>query len=304
MNAAAGVSLELRAGGRALPLGKGPLLMGVVNASPDSFSDGGWRSTVDEQVALARALVAAGATILDVGGESGVTNSPPVAPEMEIERLAPLIERIADELDVVVSVDTYKPAVAQAAIAAGATMVNDVSGLRDPAVAEVCGRGGAALVIVHTRAKPKVKLLDPGWDGRVVQDAHAFLAERMALAEAQGVPRERMVLDPGPDLGKTPEQTVEVLRDLASFHALDRPLLLAVSRKDFVGVITGRPPAERGAGTLAALAHGLDAGAHILRVHDVGAAADFIAVRAVLRGGADLPAGARLADALRREPAR
>jgi dihydropteroate synthase len=298
------VSLELRAGDRVLTLGKRPLLMGVVNASPDSFSDRGQWWTLDEQLALARSLVAAGAEILDVGGESGVTNRPPVSPEVEVERVVPLVARITAELDVLVSVDTYKPAVAREAIAAGAKMVNDVSGLRDLAVAEVCGRAGAALVIVHTRAEPKVKLLDPSWDGRVVPDAHAFLAERMAMAEAQGVARSQIVVDPGPDLGKTPEQTVEVLRDLASFHALGRPVLLAVSRKDFLGVITGRPPAERGGATLAAVSHGLDAGVHVLRVHDVADVADFVAVQAVLRGGVDLPPGARLADELRREPAR
>ena len=298
------MTVELRAGDRALTLGKRPLLMGVVNASPDSFSDGGQWSTLDEQLALARSLVAAGAEILDVGGESGVTNRPPVAPEVEVERVVPLIARIAAELDVLVSVDSYKPAVAREAIAAGARMVNDVSGLRDLAVPEVCGRTGAALVIAHTRAEPKVKLLDPSWDGRVVQDAHAFLAERMALAEAQGVARSQIVVDPGPDLGKTPGQTVEVLRELASFHALGRPLLLAVSRKDFLGVITGRRPAERGAGTLAAVSHGLEAGVHVLRVHDVADVADFVAVRAVLRGDTDLPPGARLAEDLRRETAR
>jgi len=278
--------------------------MGVVNASPDSFSDGGRWASVDEQVALARSMVSAGAHLLDVGGESGVTNGPPVELEVEIERVVPLVERIVAELDVVVSVDTYKPAVAEAAIAAGATMVNDVSGLRDPALAAVCARGGAALVLVHTRAAPKVKLLDPAWDGRVVADAQAFLVELMALAEAQGVPRECLVLDPGPDLGKTPAQTVEVLRALSSFAAPGRPLLLAVSRKDFVGVITGRRPADRLSGTLAAVAHGLDAGAHILRVHDVAAVADFLAVRTVLRGEAALPPGVRLAEDLRRERAR
>ncbi|HEY2637087.1 MAG TPA: dihydropteroate synthase [Solirubrobacteraceae bacterium] len=298
------MSLELRAGDRVLALGARPLLMGVVNASPDSFSDGGRWSTVEEQLGLARALVDAGADVLDVGGESGVTNRPAVAPDVEIERVVPLIERIAAELDVLIAVDTYTPTVAAAAIAAGAGMINDVSGLRDVAVAEVCGRTGAALVIAYTRAEPKVKLLDPSWDGRVVQDAHAFLAERMALAGAQGVAAEQVVLDPGPDLGKTPEQTVELLRELRSFHALGRPLLLAVSRKDFLGVVTGRRPSERGAATLAAVAHGLDAGAGILRVHDVAATADFVAVRAVLRGDADVPPGARLAEDLRREPAR
>jgi len=298
------VTVELRAGDRVLKLGKRPLLMGVVNASPDSFSDGGQWSTLDQQLALARSLVAAGAEVLDVGGESGVTNRPPVAPDVETERVVPLIGRIAAELDVLVSVDTYKPAVAREAIAAGARMVNDVSGLRDLAVAEVCGRTGAALVIAHTRAEPKVKLLDPSWDGRVAQDAHAFLTERVALAEAQGMARSQIVIDPGPDLGKTPEQTIEVLRELASFHALGRPLLLAVSRKDFLGVITGRRPAERGAGTLAAVSQGLEAGVHIVRVHDVAEVADFVAVRAVLRGDTDLPPGVRLAEDLRRETAR
>ena len=298
------MSLELRAGDRVLTLGRAPLLMGVINASPDSFSDGGQWTTPDEQLALARSLQAAGADVLDVGGESGVTDRPAVAPEVEIERVVPLIERIVAELDVLVSVDTWKPAVARAAIAAGAAMVNDVSGLRDPAIADVCAESGAALVLLHTRAEPKVKLLDRRWDGRVVEDARTFLADRIALAEARGVARGQIVLDPGPDLGKTPAQTVEVLRGFASFHALGRPLLLAVSRKDFLGAVTGRPPSERGAATLAALAHGLDAGAHILRVHDVAAAADFVAVRAVLRGEADLPARARLPDELRRQGAR
>jgi dihydropteroate synthase len=299
------VTRELRAGDRILrlgPGGDGPLLMGVVNTSPDSFSDGGRFATVDEQLALARSLVAAGASLLDVGGESGVTNTPPVVPAVEVERVAPLVARIVAELDVVVSVDTYKPAVAREAIAAGATMVNDVSGLRDPALAEVCALGGAALVIVHTRADPKEKLLDPHWDGRVVADAQAFLGERMALAEAAGLARSALVLDPGPDLGKTPAQTVEILRELDSFASFGRPLLLAVSRKDFLGVVTGRPPVQRDAATLAAVAHGLDAGADILRVHDVAAVADFVAVRAVLRGEASIPTHARLGDALRREP--
>jgi dihydropteroate synthase len=302
---APGASVELRAGERVLQLGARPLLMGVVNASPDSFSDGGSWPTLDDQVALARDLAAAGADALDVGGESGVTHTPPVDPEVEIERVVPLISRIVDELpDVLVSVDTYKPVVARAAVTAGASLVNDVSGLRDLGVAEVCAASGAALVIVHTRAAPKEKLLDPRLDGRVADDARAFFEERIALAGAWGVAREQIVVDPGPDLGKTPGQTVEALRSLDAYHAFGRPLLLAISRKDFLGVVTGRPPGQRDAATLAALSWGVDGGAHIFRVHDVAAAADFIAVRSVLRGEASLPSGARLADELRREPAR
>jgi dihydropteroate synthase len=292
--------VTVRAGARTLALGERPWLMGIVNATPDSFSDAGERRTLDERVALARELLDAGADVIDVGGESGVTNRPAVDAQEEIERVVPLIERIAGELGAVVSVDTYKPPVAAAAIAAGACIVNDVSGLRDPTLADVCAETGAALVLMHTRAAPKQKLLDRSYDGRMAADVVAFLEERIALACERGVAEEQLILDPGPDFGKTPAQTVEVLRRLDDVHALGRPLLLALSRKDFVGAITGRPPRERGPGTLAALAWGLDAGGHVFRLHDVGAAADFIAVRDVLAGRRELAADARLADALRR----
>jgi len=295
--------LDVRAGGRTLRLGERPWLMGIVNATPDSFSDDGSHRTLEQRVALARELLDAGADVIDVGGESGVTNRPAVDAQEEIARVVPLIERIAGELGAVVSVDTYKPAVAAAAIAAGACVVNDVSGLRDPGLADVCAETGAALVLMHTRAAPKQKLLDPSYDGRVAADVVAFLEERMALARERDVAEEQLILDPGPDFGKTPAQTVESLRRLEDVHALGRPVLLALSRKDFIGAITGRPPRERGAGTLAALAWGLDAGGHLFRLHDVAAAADFIAVRDVLAGRRELDADARLAEELRREPA-
>ncbi len=293
---------ELRAGGRTLRLGGRPWLMGVLNATPDSFSDAGEHATLEARVARARELLAAGADVLDVGGESGVTNRPPVPVEEELERVVPLVERVA-ALGALVSVDTYKPAVAEAAVAAGAAIVNDVSGLRDPGLADVCARTGAALVLMHTRAAPKQKVLDPGLYGEdVVGDVVAFLRERMALAARRGVAAEQLVLDPGPDFAKTPAQTVEVLRRLDALHALGRPLLLAISRKDFVGALTRRPPRERLAGTLAALAHGADAGGHVFRVHDVREAADFLAVRAALRGDAPVARDLELPEGLRREP--
>ena len=294
--------MRLQAGDRTIDLGA-PVLMGVVNVTPDSFSDAGELRDLDARVERAAALAAAGAGILDVGGESGVTNRPPVAAQEEIERVVPLIERIVAEVGVPVSVDTYKPAVAAAAIEAGACMVNDVSGLRDPDLAPVCARTGAALVLMHTRAQPKVKVLDPAlYDeaGGVAADVGAFLRDRIATARAAGVGEEQIVLDPGPDFAKTPAQTVEALRATAGLRALGRPVLLAISRKDFIGAITRRAPRDRLAGTLAALSWGVDAGAHIFRLHDVAAAADFLAVRAVLRGDASLPAGATLAEALRR----
>jgi dihydropteroate synthase len=274
----------LRAGGRRITLGGAPLLMGIVNASPDSFSDAGELADVAAQVARARELAAAGAHMIDIGGESAFGGRPPVPADEEADRVVPVIEAVARELDVLICVDTYKPAVAEAAIAAGAHIVNDVSGLRDPELAEVCAGAGAGLVLMHTRVEPKGTLLDPGYYDDVVADVRDFLSERMAVAEAAGLHPEQLVLDPGPDFAKTPEQTVAVLRRLDVLHELGRPLLLPISRKDFLGAITGRPPRERGAATLAAVGWAADAGAHVLRVHDVRAAADFLAVRAVLRG--------------------
>jgi dihydropteroate synthase len=284
-----------------LALGGRPWLMGIVNASPDSFSDAGGQRTVDDRVALARELLVAGADLIDIGGESGVTNRPAVEPEQEIDRVVPLIERVSGELGALVSVDTYKPAVARAAIDAGAAIVNDVSGLLDPALADVCAETGAGLVVMHTRAAPKQKLLDRSLDGRMAEDVEDFLRERIGLALEHGVQREQLMLDPGPDFGKTPAQTVESLRALERLHALGRPLLLAVSRKDFVGAITRRAPRARLAGTLAAIDFGVDAGVHVLRVHDVAAAADFLAVRAALRGEVSVDPELRLDDPLRWE---
>jgi dihydropteroate synthase len=284
-----------------IALGGRPWLMGIVNASPDSFSDGGERRTLEQRVALARQLLAAGADLIDVGGESAVTNRPPVTGAEEIERVVPVIERVAGGLGALVSVDTYKPEVARAAIAAGAAIVNDVSGLHDPVLAEVCAQSGAGLVVMHTRAAPKQKLLDPSLDGRVAADIEQFLRERIELALEHGVAFEQLMLDPGPDFGKTPAQTVEALRQVARLHELGRPLLLAVSRKDFVGAITSQPPRSRMAGTLAAIAHGVEAGVHVLRVHDVAEVSDFLAVRAALRGETELEATVRLDDRLRWE---
>ncbi|HTA33260.1 MAG TPA: dihydropteroate synthase [Solirubrobacteraceae bacterium] len=276
--------LALRAVDLTLELGTRPWLMGIVNASPDSFSDGGLYTGLDAQVELAQELLAAGADILDVGGESASTGRPPVEAAAEIERVAPLVGILAGELGAIVSVDTYKPAVARAAIAAGARIVNDVSGLREPALADVCAQTGAALVIMHTRAAPRERLQDPDLYGDIGAEVLGFLRERTALALARGVAPEQLLLDPGPDFAKTPAQTIRLLRELGRLHELGRPLLMAISRKDFIGALTGRRPRAREAGTLAALAYGVEQGAHVFRLHDVAAAADFLAVRAALAG--------------------
>ena len=275
--------------------------MGVVNTTPDSFSDGGLFAARDAAVAHARRLVAEGADLIDIGGESGVTDRAPVDPVEECARVVPVIERLA-AAGVATSVDTWKAPVARAAVAAGAAMVNDVSGLADPALADVCAESRAALVVTHTRVAPKVKRF-PGYED-VVADVLAFLDERIALARERGVEEEQIVVDPGLDLAKTPAETVAVLRGLRELHALGRPVLLAASRKDCVGAVAGRPPAARTAGTLAAVAEGVDAGAAIVRVHDVEAVSDFLAVRAALRGERDVAADARLEPSLRREAVR
>lgn len=293
------VARELAVAGRTLALGTRPWLMGIVNASPDSFSDPGAYPDLDARVRRAAELIAQGADIIDVGGESATTLRPPVAADEEIARVVPLVARLVEELGAIVSVDTYKPAVARAAVAAGAAIVNDVSGLRDPELADVCARSGAGLVLMHTRAAPKQRLQDPARYEDVFADVASFLAERIDVACARGVRREQLVLDPGPDFAKTPAQTIEVLHRLGELHALGCPLLLAASRKDFVGALTGRGPRERLAGTLAAVGFGADAGAHILRVHDVEQVAEYLRVRAALRGELDVDPALALGDDIR-----
>jgi dihydropteroate synthase len=276
-----------------------PLLMGIVNASPESFSDGGMTGDVDAQVRLAHEQIEQGAHLIDVGGESGVTDMPGVSPEEESRRVVPLLDRLARD-GVLVSVDTFKPQVARAALDAGAAMINDVSGLLHPELADACAAAGAGLVVMHTRARPKEKTF-PDYDGPVTQDVLAFLRERIRAAAERGVDEQQIVVDPGPDFAKTPAQTIDTLHDLSALRELNRPILLAVSRKDFIGALTGTRPRERLAGSLAAIGEGVDAGASILRVHDVAEVRDFLTVRAALRGEAKVPEDLRLAEDLRRQ---
>jgi dihydropteroate synthase len=292
-------TLTLRIPGRVLELDSSrPLLMGIVNASPESFSDGSEVADLAAQLRRALELTEQGADMIDVGGESGVTNADPLPPEVEIERVVPLVERLAAE-DLIVSVDTWKAPVAQAALAAGAAVINDVSGLRDPLIADACAAAGAALVIMHTRSEPKKKEF-PEYDD-VVQDVLAFLRERIALAAKHGLAEDHIVLDPGPDFAKTPAETIAVLQKLGSLREFRRPVLLAASRKDFIGAVTGRKPRERLAGTLAAVGEGVDHGATILRVHDVADVRDYLDIRGALRGVVKVSDDLRLDEGLRRE---
>jgi dihydropteroate synthase len=291
--------MKLRLRDRSLDLPRGaPALMGIVNATPDSFSDVQGDKPLDTLVERALELANAGAAIVDVGGESGRTDREAVSVDEEASRVVPLVERLAAE-GMAVSVDTWRAPVARAALDAGAVLINDVSGLSDPEIAQACAVSGAGLVITHTRVAPKTRAY-PTYDD-VVDDVATLLTDRANAVAERGLDREQLLLDPGLDIAKTPAESVELLRRLPELEALGRPLLLAISRKDFVGALTRRRPRDRDPGTLAAVEPALDATVgSVLRVHDVAGVADFLAVRAALRGDAEAPA-APLDDALRRE---
>jgi dihydropteroate synthase len=288
----------LRLADRTLDLTR-PALMGVVNANPDSFSDPGQRA-LDEILAQVRGLVADGATVIDVGGQSGITNVPEVDPTEETRRVEPVVRAVVAEFpEVVISVDTYKPPVIEAVLEAGAHIVNDVSGMRAPELAPLVARYGAALVIMHTAAPPKTRLQETDLYGDIVGEVRDFLAAKVAEAISAGVHPESIVVDPGPDFTKTPAQTIEVLRHLPELNPDGLPMLLAVSRKDFIGALTRTRPKERGAGTLAAVAAVGSGSGAILRVHDVGEVRRFLTVLDALRSDEPIDPELRLSDDLR-----
>jgi dihydropteroate synthase len=291
--------------GRRLTIGS-TLIMGVLNASPESFSDGGHPVGVAERVELGRRLVEAGADIIDVGGQSAVTNQPELDAGEELGRVLPIVERLVrDHPDVLISVDTYKPTVVAACLDAGAAVINDVSGLAHPEVAELCARHGAALVLMHTKARPKQRRQSADLYTDVVGEVVDFLRAKMDEAVARGLSRESLILDPGPDFAKTPHQTIEVLRHLDRVRTLGRPVLLALSRKDFLGAILQRRPRGRDVGSLAAIAYltGSTPG-NIVRVHDVAATADVIRTIDGMTGRTPIDPDFVLPDALRHETPR
>ena len=252
--------------GKSLTLGAPVAVMGIVNATPDSFSDGGRFATTEAAAAHGERLVGEGAAIVDVGGESTRPGASPVAAEEEISRVVPVVAALAARVDAPVSVDTNKSRVAAAAILAGASIVNDVWGFqRDPDMARVVADARAAAVLMHNRAD-----VDPELD--VVADVLAFLKRSIDVALAAGVAEDRLIVDPGFGFGKTPRQNLLLIRRLGEIAALGRPVLLGVSRKSTIGLTTGQPaPAERVAGSIAAGLIGAINGAAILRVHDVAA---------------------------------
>ncbi len=251
-------------------LGRRTLVMGVLNVTPDSFSDGGLYCDLERAVARARQLIAEGADILDVGGESTRPGAEPVPLDEELRRVIPVIEAVRREFpDVCLSVDTYKARVAEAALEAGADIVNDVSALRfDPPMVEVVAAAQAPVVLMHMKGTPKTMQRNPFYHD-VVGEITSFLRERIAWACERGVDERTIIVDPGLGFGKRPEDNWEILRNLRAFKALGRPLLIGPSRKSFLGLLTGRSPAERLEETIGAAVVGALGGADIVRVHDV-----------------------------------
>jgi len=255
---------------RVLPLGERTLLMGVVNVTPDSFSDGGRFLDTDDAVKHAMQLAADGADILDVGGESTRPGAEPVSLDEEAARVVPVIERLRTEApDVAISVDTRHPEVALAALAAGADIVNDVTAASDPGTIEAVRTSDAGLVLMHMQGEPRTMQADPTY-GDVVVEVRGFLAERIEAAVAAGVARDRLCADPGIGFGKTTAHNLALLRDIASFRWLGVPVLVGASRKRFIGELSGvDDPAERVEGTAGAVAWCAAQGVDVVRVHDV-----------------------------------
>jgi dihydropteroate synthase len=256
--------------GMTLDLGSRTRIMGILNVTPDSFSDGGLFADVGKAVSHARNMVTAGADIIDIGGESTRPGSEPLAEEEELRRVIPLIEQLTKELTVPISIDTYKASVARKALDAGASIVNDISGLRfSPDMAKVVAEYGAAVIIMHIKGTPRNMQQNPVYDD-VIGEIITYLDEGIAIAERAGVDRDKTLIDPGIGFGKRLEHNLAILNRLDEFRSLGRPIVLGTSRKKFIGTVLDiSAPEQRIEGTAATVAIGIERGASIVRVHDV-----------------------------------
>ena len=255
---------------RVLRVNSGPLIMGILNVTPDSFSDGGRFLEHDAAVAHGLRMQAEGADVIDVGGESSRPGSEPISVEEEILRVVPVIEELTRRATVPVSVDTTKAAVAEAALDVGASLINDISALRcDPRLGEIAARRGCGLILMHLRGVPKTMQAGELRYADLMGEIRTFLGDALARAEAAGVPRDRVILDPGIGFGKTPAHNLTMVHRLAELACLDRPILVGPSRKAFIGAVLQVEVGERLLGTAAAVAAAVLHGAHMVRVHDV-----------------------------------
>jgi dihydropteroate synthase len=261
-----------------------PKIMGIVNITPDSFSDGGRTIIPSELVDRAIELEAQGADLLDLGGESTRPGAEPVSLDEELRRVLPVVEGLVGRVNVPLSIDTTKAEVARRALAAGATVINDISAMRwDDAMAATIAESGAAVALMHMQGTPRTMQLEPRYDD-VVSEVYDFLARRIAHAETIGVPRSRIAIDPGIGFGKTIEHNLELLRNLGRFASLGCSLLVGTSRKGFLGTLTGRAVSDRTVGSVVSSLASLQGGAVVVRVHDVGPMLDAIKVWTALRG--------------------
>lgn len=260
------------------------LVMGILNTTPDSFSDGGRHLDPDIAIGRGLELFAQGAHVVDVGGESTRPGAEPVTAELELHRVMPVVQALSTHG--CVSIDTMKPAVADAALGAGATILNDVTGLAHPQMREVAARHGAWVCIMHMQGEPRTMQTNPSY-ANVVDEVLAFLEARAALAVADGIPPAKILVDPGFGFGKTLAQNYALLANLHRFHTLGFPVVLGTSRKSMVGAVVNKPANERTMGTAATVALGVANGAAMVRVHDVAEMKDVVAVVDTMRRNAN-----------------
>jgi dihydropteroate synthase len=284
----AGSAAQLRCGGRTLEL-EAAVVMGVLNVTPDSFSDGGLYLEPDAALARAERMAAEGAAIVDVGGESTRPGARGIDSDEEIRRVLPIVERIAARLPLLISVDTSNPELMRRAAAAGAHLINDVRALRVPGALEAAAAANLGICLMHMRGEPADMQRDPRY-GDIVAEIRDFLEERMRACARAGIERERLCLDPGFGFGKTTAHNLELLQHLAEFASLDRPLCVGLSRKSLVAALTGRPAAERLAGSVALATVAVLRGARIVRAHDVAATVDAVRIANVMHAASTVPA--------------
>jgi dihydropteroate synthase len=275
--------MQLRCGSTLLDLSL-PKVMGVLNVTPDSFSDGGRYVSHGRALEHAEAMIEAGAAIIDVGGESTRPGAAAVSVEEELRRVIPVVEQLGRAGRVVVSVDTSTPQVIRAAAAAGATLINDVRGLQHPGALEAAVSTDCAVCVMHMQGEPRTMQTHPEY-ADVVADVRAFLQSRVAACQAAGIGRDRIVIDPGFGFGKTVAHNLALVRRLPELVALELPVLLGMSRKSTIGVITGRPDGGRLAGSLALAVAAVLRGAHIIRAHDVAETVDALKVAHAVQAG-------------------
>lgn len=277
--------MQLDSKGRSLSLDR-PHVMGILNVTPDSFSDGGRFKRIDLALGHASEMVADGATLIDIGGESTRPGAPDVSEQEELDRVIPVVERIVKELDVMVSLDTSKAVVMAAGCAAGAHLINDVRALQEPGALDAAAEAGVPVCLMHMKGQPRTMQAEPHYDD-LVGEVRAFFDERIAACLAAGIPRERLLLDPGYGFGKTLAHNYRLLAEQHKLLDYGLPLLVGMSRKSMIGNLLGCPVDERLAGSLACALIGLQQGARIIRVHDVRATMDALRVGWMTMTGQD-----------------